>query len=137
MKITSLTNSYIKSLCELSKPKNKKSRNEFVVDGLDFIELAYENKCLKTILTIEYLDGFKDVEQILVTPEIIMKVSSNKSPSKVLGVCSYPEMKEVSGDRIVYLDGVQDPGNVGTIIRTALAFSYSTVVLSEDMTLSL
>jgi TrmH family RNA methyltransferase len=44
----------------------------------------------------------------------------------------YPSKKEVCGDRIVYLDGVQDPGNVGTIIRTALAFNYDAVILSED-----
>ena len=132
MKITSLTNSYIKSLNELSKPKNKKERNEFLVDGLDFIEMAYEAKCLKTILTLEHLSGFDDIEQIEVTPQIIEKLSSNRSPSKVIGVCNYPTRREVDGDRIVYLDGVQDPGNVGTIIRTALAFNYDAVILSED-----
>ena len=132
MKITSLTNSYIKSLNELSKPKNKKERNEFLVDGLDFIEMAYEAKCLKTILTLEHLSGFDGIEQIEVTPQIIEKLSSNRSPSKVIGVCNYPTTREVDGDRIVYLDGVQDPGNVGTIIRTALAFNYDAVILSED-----
>ena len=132
MKITSLTNSYIKSLNELSKPRNKKERNEFLVDGLDFIEMAYEANCLKTILTTEELDKFKDIEQIIVTPQIIEKLSSNRSPSNVIGVCVYPDKKEVVGDRIVYLDGVQDPGNVGTIIRTALAFNYDAVILSED-----
>ena len=132
MKITSLTNSYIKSLNELSKPRNKKERNEFLVDGLDFIEMAYSANCLKTILTTEHLDNYTDIEQIIVTPQIIEKLSSNRSPSKVIGVCMYPSKKEVCGDRIVYLDGVQDPGNVGTIIRTALAFNYDAVILSED-----
>ena len=132
MKITSLTNSYIKSLNELSKPRNKKERNEFLVDGLDFIEMAYYANCLKTILTIEHLDNYTDIEQIIVTPQIIEKLSSNRSPSNVIGVCMYPSKKEVCGDRIVYLDGVQDPGNVGTIIRTALAFNYDAVILSED-----
>ena len=132
MKITSLTNSYIKSLNELSKPRNKKERNEFLVDGLDFIEMAYSANCLKTILTTEHLDNYTDIEQIIVTPQIIEKLSSNRSPSKVIGVCMYPSKKEVCGDRIVYLDGVQDPGNEGTIIRTALAFNYDAVILSED-----
>ena len=132
MKITSLTNSYIKSLNELSKPRNKKERNEFLVDGLDFIEMAYSANCLKTILTTEHLDNYTDIEQIIVTPQIIEKLSSNRSPSNVIGVCMYPSKKEVCGDRIVYLDGVQDPGNVGTIIRTALAFNYDAVILSED-----
>lgn len=132
MKITSLTNSYIKSLNELSKPRNKKERNEFLVDGLDFIEMAHSANCLKTILTTEHLDNYTDIEQIIVTPQIIEKLSSNRSPSNVIGVCVYPDKREVVGDRIVYLDGVQDPGNVGTIIRTALAFNYDAVILSED-----
>ena len=40
--------------------------------------------------------------------------------------------KNIIGDKIIILDNVQDPGNVGTIIRSALAFNVSTVVLSDD-----
>ena len=132
MKITSLTNPYIKSLYELSKSKVKKERNEFLVDGLDFIELAYEAGLLKTILTIDEIDSFENVEKVIVTKQIIEKLSPNKSPSNYLGVCQYPKRKDIVGERLVYLDGVQDPGNVGTIIRTALSFNYDAVVLSGD-----
>ena len=52
----------------------------------------------------------------------------NKSPSKMLGLAHLNEGAE-TGDRVVVLDNVQDPGNVGTILRTALSFSYSSVVL--------
>ena len=44
----------------------------------------------------------------------------------------YKEENKALGNKIVYLDGVQDPGNVGTIIRTALAFGYDDVILSID-----
>ena len=45
---------------------------------------------------------------------------------------SYPSFKRDFKEKLIFLDGVQDPGNVGTILRTALAFSYSGVILSND-----
>ena len=129
--VTSLTNPLIKELSELKKNQVKKDRNMFLVDGLDFIELAYKNNCLKMILTINYLSEYSDIEQIIVNKAIIEKLSLYKNASSIIGVCTYPLYQEIKGDRLLYLDDVQDPGNVGTLIRTALAFSYSGVVLSS------
>lgn len=129
--VTSLTNPLIKELSELKKNQVKKDRNMFLVDGLDFIELAYKSNCLKMILTINYLSEYSDIEQIIVNKAIIEKLSLYKNASSIIGVCTYPLYQEIKGDRLLYLDDVQDPGNVGTLIRTALAFSYSGVVLSS------
>ena len=126
MIITSLTNPYIKELNELKKNNAKKEKNMFLVDGLDFILLAKQNNLLKEILTLSYLEEYQDIKQIIVTKPILDKLSINKTSSNVIGVCYYPQNK------VLYLDGVQDPGNVGTLIRTALAFSYSGVILSKD-----
>lgn len=132
MIITSLTNPYIKELNELKKNNIKKEKNMFLVDGLDFILLAKQNNLLKEILTLSYLEEYQDIKQIIVTKSILDKLSVNKTSSNVIGVCYYPQNKEIKGDKLLYLDGVQDPGNVGTLIRTALAFSYSGVILSKD-----
>ena len=83
------------------------------------------------ILTINYLSEYSDIEQIIVNKAIIEKLSLYKNASSIIGVCTYPLYQEIKGDRLLYLDDVQDPGNVGTLIRTALAFSYSGVVLSS------
>lgn len=132
MIITSLTNPYIKELNELKKNNAKKEKNMFLVDGLDFILLAKQNNLLKEILTLSYLEEYQDIKQIIVTKPILDKLSINKTSSNVIGVCYYSQNKEIKGDKLLYLDGVQDPGNVGTLIRTALAFSYSGVILSKD-----
>ncbi len=132
MIITSLTNPYIKELNELKKNNIKKEKNMFLVDGLDFILLAKQNNLLKEILTLSYLEEYQDIKQIIVTKPILDKLSINKTSSNVIGVCYYSQNKEIKGDKLLYLDGVQDPGNVGTLIRTALAFSYSGVILSKD-----
>lgn len=132
MIITSLTNPHIKSLYDLKKNKVKKERQEFIVDGLDFIELAYQKGLLKEILFCDKIEGYEDIKKIEVTPQIIEKLSPNMTPSNVIAVCAYPTLPSISKNKYVYLDGVQDPGNVGTIIRTALAFNYDGVLLSSD-----
>ena len=63
---------------------------------------------------------------------ILEKLSNNKSVQPYIGVSRLDQSKKELGNKLVYLDGVQDPGNVGTIIRTALAFSYDGVILSKD-----
>lgn len=131
-KITSLANPFIRSLAELKKNAVKKERKMFLVDGSDFIEAAYESGHLLFLLTLEENFAFRDCEQVIVTPEILKKLSPNVTTQKMVGVCRYPEWNFVSGKRFLYLDGVQDPGNVGTLIRTALAFRYDGVILSED-----
>ena len=130
--ITSTKNPLIKELLELKKSSIKKQKQMFLVDGEDFIFLAHEKKLLKMILTLSYQKKYDDVEQIIVTKPILDKLSSNVNSSSMIGVCSFFIQKEIIGNKLIYLDGVQDPGNVGTIIRTALAFNYDGVILSDD-----
>ena len=131
--ITSSSNSFIKELMKLIQPRIARSENKFIIEGTDLLDLAYENHLLNTVLTCDgNLASIYEVETILVPKFILEKLSSNKSTPDIIGVASYPKEKDSYGDRLVYLDGVQDPGNVGTIIRTALAFCYDGVVLSSD-----
>ena len=130
--ITSLSNPHIKDLALLKKNKVKKEKQMFLVDGEDFIKEAYKHNLLKEILFSRGDYSEYDVEKVLVTDEIIEKLSCNVSTSNVIGVCSYMGERPLNGKKYVYLDKVQDPGNVGTIIRTALAFSYDGVILSSD-----
>ena len=130
--ITSTKNPLIKELLELKKSSIKKQKKMFLVDGEDFIFLAHEKKLLKMILTLSYQEKYDDIEQIIVTKPILDKLSSNVNSSSMIGVCSFFIQKEIIGNKLIYLDGVQDQGNVGTIIRTALAFNYDGVILSND-----
>lgn len=132
-KITSLTNQYIKSLVELKKNSEKKDKGIFLVDGLDFIEIAYQENLLLELLVLEENTKYFDIEQTIVTEAILEKLSSNKTTQKIIGVCKYKIPTEINqGQKLLYLDGVQDPGNVGTLIRTSLAFNYDGVILSND-----
>ena len=131
--ITSANNSYIKDLIKLKQKKYRDINKLYLVEGYNILEEAKEY--VKTILVSdkEDIEKYKkfNVEIILVSEEIIKKLASTQTPQGVIGVCKYKDPKEVNG-KVVMLDGVQDPGNIGTIIRTSIAFGYDTVIMSED-----
>ena len=125
--ISSSSNQLIKNLVKLKSTKDK-----FLIEGKDLLDLAYLNNLLDMVITSEDNDEFENVDKIIVPSFILEKLSNNKSVQPYIGVAHLNYSSSVLGDKLVYLDGVQDPGNVGTIIRTALAFSYDGVVLSKD-----
>ena len=70
-------------------------------------------------------------EHYEITSDIMKKLSSSVSGSNIMALCHYPEQKETYGKKIIILDDVQDPGNLGTIIRSALSFGYDSIILSK------
>ena len=61
------------------------------------------------------------------------KLTRMPSIPKVVGVCKIEDNKELIGNRILLLDNIQDPGNLGTIIRSSFAFDVDTIILSERL----
>ena len=90
---------------------------------------------MKTIFTSVGLPkiGKQDIEVYQVNEEIIKKLATSENPEGVVFVCEFLKPKKDKKDyhKIIYLDHVSDPGNLGTIIRTAVAFNYDAVILSE------
>ena len=68
---------------------------------------------------------------MVVTEKVMKFLSELDTPNEVMGVCYKLKEKEISGN-VLMLDRVQDPGNLGTIIRSAVAFDISTIILSKD-----
>ena len=128
MIITSNNNAFIKEICLLKKSKIRKEKKEFLVQGNDFIEPALRSKSAKMIIAIEEKDYGIPLQ--LVTKNVLEKISLYENSLEPVIVCSYLKNKTL-GKRLIYLDGIQDPGNVGTIIRTCLAFNYDGVILSS------
>ena len=58
-------------------------------------------------------------------------LSELDTPPKMLGICTKLKEQEIKG-KVLILDGIQDPGNLGTIIRSSVAFNIDTIILSED-----
>lgn len=131
MYISSTNNDRIKELVKLKEKKYRDITNLFFVEGLDIIKEAYNASLLKTIYVLEgYEPLYKDIETIYVSTDVMKKISDISSITGYYGVCKKKEEKAI-GNRIIILDDLQDPGNLGTIIRSACAFNFDTVVLSK------
>lgn len=134
--ITSLENKKIKYI---NKLKNKKFRDEegiFVIETKHLVEEAYKSGFLTELYLVDtniesnILEDDK-INKYQITKEIMNKISSLESPSNFLGlVKKLPTINY--GNRLLILDNIQDPGNLGTIIRSAVAFNLDTLILSND-----
>lgn len=132
MLITSLENDRIKNYIKLKDKKYRKRTNTFIVEGLHLVLEAYKSGNLIELIIEKDEVLPLDVPTIFVTNDIINKISSLDTPVTVLGLCKILDNKELVGNKILMLDGIQDPGNLGTIIRSSVAFNVDTIVLGED-----
>lgn len=132
--ITSKNNAKVKHACSLKENKYKKMYNEFLCEGKKSLELALESKLVKQIFTLKPLSFVSDdIEQYIVNEEIIGKMSFETNPEGIVFISEIPTFKnEKSHKKVLYLDHINDPGNMGTLIRTALAFEYDMVAISPD-----
>ncbi len=131
MIITSLNNPTIK---EISKLKNKKYRdltNTYLVEGDHLVEEAYKNNILTKIILLEDTICNYDIEKIYVTKEVMKKLTELDTPNKIIGIVKKNTPLPI-GNKILILDNIQDPGNLGTIIRSSVAFDIDTIVLSPN-----
>lgn len=128
-KIDSRQNQKIKELVKLSNPKYSKEAKLFKIEGFHAFEMARNSGVLKAVFATSEIKDL-NCPMYVVTSEIMKSISSAKTPQGILCVCEYLKENKEFGDKILYLDNVSDPGNLGTLLRTALAFGYNDVILS-------
>lgn len=126
MHITSLQNDTIKHLTKLSKKKYRDAHAEILVEGEHLIQEAQTAGIVKKTI------GLSDYNDIQITEHIAQKLSTTISGSTQFALISKPKYELQKKERYLICDGVQDPGNLGTIIRTAYSFGFDAVILSED-----
>ena len=130
--IDSKQNNKIKHVASLKESKYRKEYQEFLAEGKKALELALNAKNVKEVYTLKELPNIpQDITQYIVKKDVLDKISISGSPEGIVVVSQIVNRKPKNTRKVVYLDRVSDPGNVGTIIRTALAFSYDAVILSE------
>ncbi len=127
---TSIDNKRIKNIKKLYTKKYRDMYNEFIVEGEHLINEAYKKGILKCLIK-EDTTLKLDVETIQVQNNVMRYLSELDTPPKMLGICTKLKEQEIKG-KVLILDGIQDPGNLGTIIRSSVAFNIDTIILSED-----
>ncbi len=136
-KILSSDNAFIKKIAKLNTRKYREAFGLFLTEGeRAAIEAAQSGFLIESIImTEQYFDAHPDAflshERIVTTDKIFATLCDTKTPQGVMAVCKIPEAKALFKKRYVYCDKVQDPGNAGTIIRTADAFGFDGVIFSS------
>lgn len=133
MLITSLENDRVKGYIKLKERKYRKKTKTFIVEGVHSVLEAYKNGDIIELILEKDETLDLNVPIIYVTNEIINKISSLDTPSKIMALCKMRDCDSFNlGSKILMLDGIQDPGNLGTIVRSATAFGIDSIVLSPD-----
>lgn len=131
MHITSLENDRIKRYVRLKEKKYRDQEGVFLIEGFHLVEEAYKAGLVLEIILLEGETCSLDASFIYVTKEIIGKISNMESPSPIFALCRKKRLSSDLGNHILILDEIQDPGNLGTIIRSSKAFHVDSIVLGE------
>lgn len=132
MLITSIENEKIRDAIKLKDKKYRDKTGLFLVEGEHLVLEAHRAGLIDTIFLEQDSVFPMDEEIIYVTKNILNRLSDVENTPYVMAVCRKKEDNLDLGERILLLDNVQDPGNLGTILRSAKAFDVDSVVLSEQ-----
>ena len=135
-KISSKDNNIIKHIRKLKDKKYRNEYNEFIIEGIKLVkEAIQENAKIKLIVVSEGFDIeiTEKYEYIAVSENIFKLISDVETPQGILAVIEKNNNKEISFNEniIIALDDVQDPGNVGTILRTIDSANLKQVLVSK------
>jgi TrmH family RNA methyltransferase len=132
----------IKWYKQLATREGRVSAGAFLVEGqraISQIMLCCPNHVLEIVSTSEGGGALRPGCPIrIVTERQMDSISSTRTPQGIIAVVRLPaetysgQLPVCAGDRVLLLEDVQDPGNVGTLVRTAAAFNFSGVILTEN-----
>lgn len=138
--ITSKKNDVIKEIKKLDTKKNRKKTNRYLIEGLHLIDeaLKYNVEIVQVLVTDKYLSHRVVKENydtaFEITEDLAEYISDTKTPQGIFAVANIEDDNKVTDfhGKWILLDNVQDPGNVGTIIRTADAAGFDGVILGDN-----
>lgn len=126
MKIKSRQNEKIKWLFKLKQKKYRDKSNTFLVFGDHAVSEA-----IKSGHVVEIYTSNENIEGILISDKLMKELSDIKSHSDVMAIVTKPGIKH-SYANILMLDNIQDPRNLGSLIRSAVAFGFTKIIASPD-----
>ena len=129
MQIESVNNPKIKNLIKLKEKKYRDLTNTFIVEGEHLVKEALKKELVIEIYSLS--DEDYGVPSFKITEAVMKKITSQVSISPIIALCKKMGEEPIKGP-VLILDGIQDPGNLGTIIRSAVAFSMPNIIISDN-----
>lgn len=138
-----ITKNDVKELQALRQAKGRKERGIFAVEGNKLVEELIDSKFRvnNIFVTEAWIEknpvlAKKIADYEVITPKQMEQISNFVTPPGVFATAMMPkykiEPKDTENQLVLLLDGINDPGNLGTIIRTADWFGIKKIVISED-----
>ena len=141
LEIESKNNNLFKDIKKLKEKKHRIKSNKYLIEGLRFVEEAIKSKV--SIDSIIFTESFKEknpdlflkinenIKLIQMNEALLKQLCSTENPQGIVGVINMQNKELKSGELVVLVDKVQDPGNMGTIIRTAHAAGAAGIVMTK------
>jgi RNA methyltransferase, TrmH family len=136
--ITSAQNPQVKEWKKLLTKKERDKTGLFLVEGFHLVEEALRSNFIEQLIVLEQTElprkwDFGDIPLTFVTDEVMKVLTDTETPQGVIAVCrqAQNEFPFIKSKKLLLIDAVQDPGNIGTMIRTADAAGMDVVILGE------
>lgn len=134
--ISSKDNKKIKDYRKLNTTKGRKKSGLFLIEGEHLVEEAIKHGVnFEEIIISEGFDHDLELSNkalMYVTEEVMKSLSSLETPPGIIAIIKNVKERKLSYNRVLLLENIQDPGNLGTLIRTADAFGFKTIIVSPD-----
>lgn len=129
--IISIDNKKVINWSKLQDKKYRDLSSKFLIEGEHLLLEALKNNAVEEIIVTDEKVYNEDIPHYNVSLNVMKKLSLLTTPTSVIAVCNKLDSSEIT-EKIILLDGIQNPGNLGTIIRSALAFNFKTIVLGDN-----
>lgn len=128
--IESINNEKIKKYSKLLQKKYRDETNLYIVSTDHLVKEALKQNLVQEIFLLKgYENRYGNVTYV--TEPVMRKLTSLKTLPSVVAVVKKRKSNNIKGN-VIMLDGLQDPGNVGTIIRSAVAFNFDTIIVGNN-----
>lgn len=133
--ITSVKNQLIKNWAKLKRRKYRKKQERFIVEGEHLVEEALNSEWEVETIVIEagFEPSFDLTDQHIeyVSDHVFSSLAQTKAPQGILAIVKMKIFHDYPLNRLLLLDAVQDPGNLGTMIRTADAAGFDAIIMGD------
>ena len=132
--ITSVNNTKIKNWCKYHEKKYREKDQMFLIENEHLIQEALLSNLVDTLILLEDKPIHFDYngKTVYVSQEVMKKLKMSTSLPICMALVHMPKFNQNIGNKIILCDNIQDPGNVGTMIRSAYSFGFDTFVVSKN-----